>query len=181
MLPFSASAVLLLLAGAFCLLATAALWRALEGARQLRYGAVAWFDAHRWPLLAWPALIGLGLGVLLSQAALPLSVRLGIAALVGMGLVLLMASFVLQTRIVVSTEGVRTSHTRIRWTEVDDYVDTAGGLTLFHRNARGGRTRLTVPVPRRHRARVSQITSACLDARFEYAARVYAGRQAQEG
>jgi len=63
---------------------------------------------------------------------------------------------------------------------VDDYAETKAGLTFFYREG-AHRRRLDVPVPPRHRARVAQITSACLDARFEYAARVYAGHQALEG
>lgn len=181
MLSVSASALLLPLAGAFCLLAAVALWRTLEGARRQRYGAIMWFDGRRWPLLVWPVLVGTGVGWLLVQAALPSPVRIALAALIGLGLVLLGMTFYLQAHVVVNTEGIRTPSRRLRWTAVDDYVETAAGLTLFSCDAQGRRSRLTLPVPARHRARVAQITGACLDARFEYAARVYAGRLAQEG
>jgi hypothetical protein len=181
MLSVSASALLLPLAGAFCLLAALALWRTVKGARRLRYGAVTWFDARRWPLLAWPALTGAGIGWLLTQAALPTPVQLALAALIGIGLVLLAATFYFQAHIVVNTEGVRAPARYLGWTAVDDYVETRAGLALFYRDGHGRRCRLTLPVPARHRGRVAQITSACLDARFDYAARVYAGRLAQEG
>lgn len=180
MLPFSVSVALLTLACAFCLLAAFAFGRALS-ARRVRYGAVSWFDARRWAVLVLPGACSVLVAGLLVEAALPAAARAGLAVLVGGGLLMLAAALVLRSRITVGTEGVTTPEQFVRWNAVDDYLEVCTGLVLFHRNAGGRRCRLELRVPARHRARIGQITSACLDARFEYAARIYAGRQAQEG
>ncbi len=180
MLSSLASAVLLLLAGAFCLLAGVGFARTYARHRRSRYNAASWFDAARWRVFLLPVAAGGVVGLLLRAVDLPAPVVMALGALVGLGLVLMLYGLALRCRVRVSPTGVTTWDQLVRWNSVDDYADTATGLALFYHDGQA-RRRLDVPVPRAFRLRVAQITSACLDARFEYAARLYAGHQALEG
>lgn len=180
MLLTSVSVVFLLLAAGFCALAALAFARALQRYQRSRYAAASWFDATRWPVFLVPALSGGILAALLLLVDLPGPVCLALAGFVAAGLLLLSGALALRSRVTVSTGGVATWDRAVQWNAVDDYAETGRGLALFY-NDGAQRCRFDVAVPRRCRTRVTQITSACLDARFEYAARFYAGHQALEG
>ena len=175
---------LVVLIGVSCLLTAGYFGLSLRSRLVAGRGVVAWCEPKGWATLALPVLVAFAGGVALALSPLDAAQLHGLAALLGLAVAFLAFGLVLAHTVVIRADGVAFGLARgvpfLPWRHVEDYFESRGEaprLTLFHRTATGDRARVDLHVPRRLRHRLSHVLSACIDARFEYAARVrYAGK-----
>ncbi len=141
--------------------------------------AVQWHGWTAGPHLAVLLLVGALVGAILmrlEQADVPVG---ALGVMVGIGLALHAVAAVVRHRVSATAESLwyASDAAPLAWDDIDDYVETATGVTFFAREHADGpglrrpRRRIDVAVPRAHREAFALVLSACVDARLEHAVR----------
>ena len=177
----------LLAASGYALVGTVVLLHHLRQRRDaghLGRPAVQWHGWTAGPHLAVLLLVGALVGAILmrlEQADMPVAdVPIGpIGVMVGIGLALHAVAAVVRHRVAATPESLwyASDAAPLAWDDIDDYVETAAGISFFARERADGpglrrpRRRIDVAVPRAHREAFLLVLSACVDARLEHAVR----------